>query len=294
MSRKGSRTEEDTVLRRSTRTRTRQGVVLNSGWDHSSDSDVYRVLRETWSLEAVTGRVEYSSRSENRMSRKEIEGDRDLGRGGSEQSGLTDLFQMLLADNRRRDDEARAREELERRRRDDENSRREEEHRSREQRWAEQLQAVSARPEPRFPPHFDKRSLLQLTSDCKDLDAFVTVFEAQLTMEEVALEEWKALLIGQLDASHRLRVADLVADADSTYHDIVQALRVSGGDTGLSAAQRYFRAEPDPSKFTDVQKGLSVLGQWSQKIAAGAKTVNEALGAMDRARMRAYPNLGSF
>jgi len=95
------------------------------------------------------------------------------------------------------------------------------------------------------------------------------------------------LLIGQLDATHRLRVAELVADATSTYADIVSALRVSGGDTGLSAAQRYFRSEPDLSKFQDVQKGLSVLSQWSAKIAEGAQTVKEALGAIDRARMQA-------
>jgi len=109
-------------------------------------------------------------------------------------------------------------------------------------------------------------------------------------MKEVPVEEWKGLLIGQLDATHRLKVANLVADAQSTYEDMVVALRVSGADTGLSATQRYFRTEPDLSKFQGVQKGLSVLGQWSQKIAEGAKSVKEALGAVDRARMRSYLN----
>jgi len=58
----------------------------------------------------------------------------------------------------------------------------------------------------------------------------------------------------------------------------------------MSAAQRYFCAEPDLSRFQDVQKGLNVLGQWSQKIVEGCKTIKEAVGAMDRARMRSYLN----
>jgi len=89
--------------------------------------------------------------------------------------------------------------------------------------------AASARREPRFPPHFDKSSLLKLTADCKDLDGYVTLFEALLSMEEVPVEEWKFLLIGQLDVTHKLRVAELVADGNSTYDDLVGALRVSGG-----------------------------------------------------------------
>jgi len=78
-----------------------------------------------------------------------------------------------------------------------------------------------------------------------------SLFEAQLSMEEVPVEEWKSVLIGQLDATHRLRVAGLVADATSTYDDLVGALRVSGGDTGLSAAQRYFRGRSERVKCSE-------------------------------------------
>jgi len=115
---------------------------------------------------------------------------------------------MMLADGTRRD-------EIDRNRRKEELSR-DEEHRRREERWQEQILAQKeavARPAPRFLPHFDKSSLLKLTKECKDIESYFTVFEAQLAMEEVPMEEWKVLLIGQLDASHRLKVADLVADA---------------------------------------------------------------------------------
>jgi len=93
------------------------------------------------------------------------------------------------------------------------------------------------------------------------LESCITVFEAQLAIKEVPKEEWKVLLIRQLHATHRLKVVDLVADAQSTYEDLVGALRVSSADTDLSAAQKYFRTEPDLAKFEDFKKGLSVLGQ---------------------------------
>jgi len=92
----------------------------------------------------------------------------------------------MMADNRRRDEDARRREEQERNRREDEQRRKDEEYLRREQRWAEQLQAqrdAVVRPVPRFPPHFDKNSLLKLTGDYKDLDGYMTVFEAQLSMK---------------------------------------------------------------------------------------------------------------
>jgi len=63
------------------------------------------------------------------MSRKE--GDtKDSGRGGSEQPGLTELFKMMMAEIRRRDDEVRRRDEQERIRREEDNRRREEDHAS--------------------------------------------------------------------------------------------------------------------------------------------------------------------
>jgi len=74
MSRKGNQTEQETGLRRSARTRTKQrGEVLDNGWGYSSDSEVLRDQRERWSIEAVLGLPEGSDYldSENRMSRKE-------------------------------------------------------------------------------------------------------------------------------------------------------------------------------------------------------------------------------
>jgi len=125
-------------------------------------------------------------------------------------------------------------------------------------------------------------------TDEGNLEGFVQLFEAQLSMAEVPIEDWKAILVGQLDTTPRLKVAGLVADADSSYDDIVRALRKSDGETSMSAAQRYFSAEPDLSKFDDAQKCMGVISQWSQKITENCRTRDEVLAAMDRARMRSW------
>jgi len=243
--------DEEAALRRSARTRIKHGEVLDSGIDYSSDSELSRNQRDKWSTETLLGQEDRFDFSRKRdMSRREEKSEgKDSGRGGSEQPGMADLLQMIMSENRRRDEENKRREEAERARRDEENMRREEAERirredeskrreedmmRRDQRWLEQMQAqmaANASPEPRYPPKFDKHSLLRLTNDNKDLDGFITLFEAQLSMDEVPMEEWNSLLIGQLDATPRLKVAELVADAESSYDGIVRALRVCDGDT---------------------------------------------------------------
>jgi len=155
--------EEQAALRRSVRQRERQGEVPESVFGYSSDSELLRDQREKLLTETVIGqedRVELQFRSKRTMSRRDEKGDgRDSAKGGSEQPSMTELFQLMLSENRRRDEEARRRDDQERLRREEEQRRRDEEYVRREQRWAEQLQAqtaASARPEPRYPPHFDE------------------------------------------------------------------------------------------------------------------------------------------
>jgi len=121
--------EEQAALRRSVRQREKQGEVPDSGIGYSSDSELLRDQREKWSTETVIGqedRVELQFGSKRTMSRRDDKGDRDSAKGGSEQPSMTDLFQMMLSENRRRDEEARRREDIERNRREDEQRRRDE------------------------------------------------------------------------------------------------------------------------------------------------------------------------
>jgi len=103
------------------------------------------------------------------------------------------------------------------------------------------------------------------------------------------MEEWKQVLIGQLEVKPRMKVADFVTDTSSTYEDIMGELRLSEGETQFSAGQRYFAAEPDLTKFKNTRECLGVLDQWSSKIVEEHRgSIRDALAAMNRARARAW------
>jgi len=124
MSGEEATTDEETTLRRSKRiTRPKKG----DGWSNREQS-IDRGERDTWSTESVAGTVLGSPRKSNRMSKRNTDSDGDSGRG-SEKPGIADLFQLMMADNKRRDEEARRREMDERNRRDEESRRREEDFR---------------------------------------------------------------------------------------------------------------------------------------------------------------------
>jgi len=110
------------------------------------------------------------------------------------------------------------------------------------------------------------------------------------------MEDWKQVLIGQLDNAPRLKVSSLIADPQSTYDDIVRALRLGEGDTSKSAAQRFFKPEPDLTKFDSPRKGYSVVYQWAERITEKCETKAEVLAAMSRARIRSYlvPQLRTY
>jgi len=109
--------EEDTVLRRSTRQRTKKGVVLDSGVKYSSDSELSRDSRESWLVEAVLGQEDRFRKSKVTMSQKEGDrGNRDSGRHSADPVSITEMMQMFMMDSRRRDEEARTRDRVARER----------------------------------------------------------------------------------------------------------------------------------------------------------------------------------
>jgi len=111
-----------------------------------------------------------------------------------------------------------------------------------------------------------------------------------MALQEVAMKDWKQVLIGQLDMKPSLRVSDLVANDDSSYQDIVIGLSFSEGETSMSATQRYFFAEPDLTRLKDIRQYVGVLSQWSRMIKEGCKSLCEGFAAMDRDRARSWMN----
>jgi len=132
----------------------------------------------------------------------------------------------------------------------------------------------------------DPRFLPRLAAD-SSIDAFIDIFESQLSIVGVPEEEWKIQLIGQLDECHKLRVSKIMADRESTYEDLIQALRQASGETSQSAGQRYHAAEPDSSRFKDTATALKVTRQWLERINDGLSK-KEAFDALARARVRSW------
>jgi len=116
--------EEEARLRRSARiARNRRDVW--SEWPNSVGISRSNTREDSWSVGSTVGTVIESEdlKDGNRMSKKVVvDSDGDLGRG-SEQPGVSEMFQLMMAENRRRDADAR---------------RREEESVRREERWAAQ------------------------------------------------------------------------------------------------------------------------------------------------------------
>ena len=130
-------------------------------------------------------------------------------------------------------------------------------------------------------------NLPRLTADSY-LDTFITAFEDQLTMATIPVSDWKLKLVGHLDEVHRVQISDLVANLDSSYDEVIEGLKKANGETSTSAAQRYFAAEPDPTKFTNTTKALRVVSQWAEKITEGWDNKKDILAAMNRARVRTW------
>ena len=65
-------------------------------------------------------------------------------------------------------------------------------------------------------------------------------------MEE---DQRKLLLIGQLEEVHREKVAESIADADSTYNDLITQLGRLDTETIASAGELLFYSEVDPDKI---------------------------------------------
>jgi len=130
----------------------------------------------------------------------------------------------------------------------------------------------------------DTNMLLKLVSDTP-VDFFVKILESRLSMAEVPEEQWKSILVGQLD---RIIMANVISDPDSIYDGMVREHRKGDGETSFSAARRYYMTEPDLTKFTDTRKALRVVGQWVEKMIEGLDTKQEIAAAFTRARVCAW------
>ena len=121
------------------------------------------------------------------------------------------------------------------------------------------------------------------------LEPFLDAFETQLTGSGVAADQWKYHLTGRIEDTHRAVLADLLAKENSTYNDLVRGLGSLEAETTISAVERFFAAEVDGSKISNVTEALDVTVRWLNKVGESA-TDKEMINVLTKARVRTWFN----
>ena len=271
---------------------------------------VGRTAREAGQRQMCKREEMSKNRTKDRDAKEEAE-ETPSGAGRAATVDVASLMQMWMEESRRRDVDNRHKEEELRRREDEKKEdlrrredERREENRKKEDAWREEmarqrqdaekreerlLGKMQAQIEATSRPttmrsRVEALNLPKLTAE-SSLDTFISTFEAQLSLAAVSKTEWKLKLIGQ---KYRVQVSDLIENYDSTYDEMVEGLRKASCETSTSATQRFFASEPDLTKFTDTTKALRVVGQWAERITEGLEEKKDVLGAICRARVRAW------
>ena len=122
------------------------------------------------------------------------------------------------------------------------------------------------------------------------LEPFLAAFETQLTGSGVAADQWKYHLTGQIEDTNRAVLADLLAKEDSTYNDLVRGLGWLEADTTISAVERFFAAEVDGSKISNVTEALDVTARWLNKVGESATDKKGMINVLTKDRVRTWFN----
>ena len=209
----------------------------------------------------------------------EVRMSQQLTGGFSMESFMRMMAEMEASRYRRIEEVERYREEFERQR---EERRREDmaEQRQREERWREemaeqrqkerekqeriltqlqnQMTAMNRRVRTIADPVRSPMPTLLCLGSNALLEPFLDAFETQLTGSGVAADQWKYHLTGQIEDTHRAVLADQLAKEDCTYNDLVRGLGWLEAETTISAVERFFAAEVDGSKISNVTEALDV------------------------------------
>ena len=266
------------------------------------------VSREEGSLEAVSGGPSDVGEFEENIHRTGEVREARPKMSRQESAGFNmETFMKMMADmeekrDRRREEERRKeredREEQRRRDREKEETEREEREqerkrdREREDRVIQQLQEqlgaanATTRPIPEQ-TRMPIPTLPKLGPDTP-LETFLTTFEAQLRGSGVPEDQWKYHLIGQIDDKHRTLLTDCMADDTFTYANLVERLDKLGGETSVSAAERYFAPEADGSRIKNATEAIDVTRKWLAKMLEGIDNKKEIVNTLARARVRSW------
>ena len=143
--------------------------------------------------------------------------------------------------------------------------------------------------------HISSTKLPKMTEG-EDLQTFVKLFEAVMTDNHIGQDQWKAKIHAALDSATKLKVRDIITDADSTYADLIDALIGCGTLTFSHASENLLSAERGKTLNRPLRQAVQKWQRLLEKITAEATTIKEACTyvAVAIARYNTNPELKMY
>jgi len=156
----------------------------------------------------------------------------DSGLGRTPEPAMSDFMRWMAEEQKKNREEALLREERYR-----------EEAKGQMELQRLMMERMMARPEAADTPPPTPNVRLPTLQEGGDVEAFISNFETMLKVAEVPQRLWKRELITHVPMEAVTQVGDIASDTDSTYEDVLCALRGSVALSFGSAAEDFFSGE---------------------------------------------------
>jgi len=123
-----------------------------------------------------------------------------------------------------------------------------------------------------------------------DVEAFITNFETMLKVAEVPQRLWKRELITHIPMDAVARVSEIASDNDSTYDEVLCALRGSVALSFGSAAEDFFSGEKGSVWELSIRSNISRLKYLVKAIAGDSESIDDVAERMAIAASRDHLN----
>jgi len=265
----------------------REGSEVSWGTFSTVAHADYKFSEGTYRLNRKKGSNLTDTRSDKKMySDKElIEGpggstvSTDSGNGATPGPSMSDFIKFYVADQRKKEEAAQRRLEGEREARRAEA----EKQMTNQQRL---LDAMLARVEITDAPPLTPTVRLPTLQEGGDVETFINNFETMLKIAEVPRRLWKQDLVTHIPMDVISRVGEVAGERDSTYEEVLGALRGSVALSFGSAAEDFFSGEKGGVYEMEIRSSLSRLQYLVKAVAGDTLSIDEVAEKMAVAAAR--------
>jgi len=112
------------------------------------------------------------------------------------------------------------------------------------------------------------------------VESFISTFETMLKIAEIPRRAWKRELATHIPLGAIAKVGEVASDSDSTYEDVLGALRGSVSLSFGSAAEDLLSGERGSIYEMDVRPSLNRLKYLIKAVAGDSETIDEVAERM--------------